>query len=79
MIVGDKIKLVKSMGAFTNVGEICLVTNIKDGLIEFTFGAGKHLGYMSYNEFEKYFVYAIEEVEKKKTREHWTDWTYVWI
>lgn len=75
MIIGDKIKLVKPMGAFINVGEICPVTDIKDGLIEFTFSSGKHLGYMSYNEFEKYFVYATEEAEEKKTRRSWTDWT----
>lgn len=29
MIKGDKIKLVRPMGAFTNVGEICEVTDIR--------------------------------------------------
>lgn len=63
MIKGDKIKLIKSMGVFTNVGEICDVVDVTtDGIISFKFGNGKHLGCMSYDEFEKYF----ELVESKK-------------
>ena len=71
MIKGDKIKLVKQMGAFTNVGEICDVIDVTEGgVISFRFGPGKmHLGCMSYDEYLKYF----ELVEEKKPR-IWTDW-----
>ena len=31
MIKGDRIKLVKKMGAFDNIGEICEVTDIQEG------------------------------------------------
>lgn len=69
MIKGDKIKLVKPMGVFTNVGEICEVTDILDGgVICFRFG-GVHLGCMSYDEYEKYF-----EPAKEKARREWTEW-----
>ena len=66
MIVGDKIKLVKPMGVFKNIGEICDVVNItEDGVISFRFG-GCHLGCMSYDEFLKYF----EKVEVRV----WSEW-----
>lgn len=67
MIKGDKIKLIRKMGVFDNIGEICEVTDVTDdGVICFRFGEnGMHLGCMSYNEFEKYF----ELVNSK-----WTDW-----
>lgn len=68
MIKGDKIKFIKSMGVFTNVGEICDVVDVTtDGIISFKFGNGKHLGCMSYDEFEKYF----ELVESKRV---WGEW-----
>lgn len=31
MIKGDRIKLVKKMGVFDNIGEICEVTDIQKG------------------------------------------------
>ena len=66
MIKGDKIRLIKPMGVFKNVGEVCEVTDIAEGgVISFRFG-GYHLGCMSYDEFLKYF----EMVEKRV----WTDW-----
>lgn len=69
MIKGDKIKLVKPMGAFTNVGEVCEVTDIReDGSIWFRFG-GVHLGCMSYDEYEKYF-----ESVKEKVKREWSEW-----
>ncbi len=69
MIKGDKIKLVKPMGVFTNVGEICEVTDIKeDGIICFRFG-GVHLGCMSYDEYEKYF-----ELVSEKQKRVWNEW-----
>lgn len=62
MIKGDKIRLIKPMGVFDNIGEICEVTDVsEDGIISFKFGSC-HLGCMSYNEFEKYF----ENVERKE-------------
>lgn len=71
MIVGDKIRLVKKMGVFDNIGEICEVTDIQDGgVICFKFG-GYHLGCMSYDEYEKYF----ENVEEPVKRE-WSEWKH---
>lgn len=44
--VGEKIRLIKAMGAFTNIGEECEVTEVKpDGEIFFRFG-GCHMGTM---------------------------------
>ena len=61
MTKGDLIRLVKPMGIFDNIGEICEVTDVsEDGVISFRFG-GSHLGCMSYNEFEKYFELVEEE------------------
>lgn len=55
MIKGDRIKLVRKMGVFDNIGEICEVTDIQEGgVICFKFG-DCHLGCMSYDEYEKYF------------------------
>lgn len=72
MIVGDKIRLVKKMGVFDNIGEICEVTDIQDsGVICFKFGGGQHLGCMSYDEYEKYF----ENVEEPVKRE-WSEWKH---
>lgn len=69
MIKGDRIKLVKKMGVFDNIGEICEVTDIQEGgVICFKFG-GCHLGCMSYDEYEKYF----EKVETPVKRT-WTKW-----
>ena len=69
MIKGDRIKLVKKMGVFDNIGEICEVTDIQEGgVICFKFG-GCHLGCMSYDEYEKYF----EKVETPVKRT-WGEW-----
>ena len=65
MTRGDLIRLVKPIGVFNNIGEICEITDVsEDGVISFRFG-GSHLGCMSYNEFEKYFEFVEieEEVE----------------
>lgn len=75
MIKGDKIKLVKPMGAFTNVGEICEVIDVAEGgVISFKFGNGRHLGCMSYDEYLKYFEPVIEPVKPKRV---WTNWKIV--
>ena len=63
LVKGDKIKLVKPMGLFTNVGEVCDVINVEHGIITFQFGEGMHMGCMSDNEFEKYF----EKYEEPKS------------
>lgn len=56
LVKGDKIKLVKPMGVFTNVGEICEVMDVSaEGVISFKFGK-VHMGCMSIDEFKKYFV-----------------------
>lgn len=63
---GTKIRLVKKMGVFDNIGEVCEVTSVsEDGIISFRFG-GFHLGCMSYSEFEKYFEYVEEDTEKRE-------------
>lgn len=67
MTRGDLIRLVKPMGVFNNIGEVCEITDVsEDGVISFRFG-GSHLGCMSYNEFEKYFelVEIEEEIEEE--------------
>ena len=58
------------MGVFDNIGEICEVTDIQEGgVICFKFG-GCHLGFMSYDEYEKYF----EKVETPVKRT-WSEWS----
>ena len=56
---GDKIRLIKPMGAFQNIGEICDVVDVNEETISFRFGR-VHLGLMSHDEFEKYFVKQLE-------------------
>lgn len=73
MIKGDKIKLIKPMGVFTNVGEICEVVDVAEGgVISFRFG-GYHLGCMSYDEYLKYFEPVIIEVKPVRV---WTEWKH---
>ena len=73
---GSKIQLVKPMGIFDNIGEVCEVTNVtEDGVITFKFGKGMHLGCMSYDEFEKYFI-NYEEKVKKTPKRTWSEWKY---
>ena len=70
---GSQIELIKPMGLFTNVGEVCEVVNVtEDGVISFRFGEGRHLGCMSYDEYGKYF----KEYEKpnKINKKPWTKW-----
>lgn len=66
---GNEIRLIKPMGVFDNIGEVCEVTDVsEDGVISFKFG-GCHLGCMSYNEFEKYFELVEKEVPEKESDE----------
>jgi hypothetical protein len=73
---GSKIKLVKEMGEFKNIGEVCEVIKItEDGVVSFRFGNnGCHLGCMSYNEYEKYFEPYTEPIKKKCK---WSDWEHI--
>lgn len=65
IVKGNEIRLVKPMGVFDNIGEICEVTDVsEDGVISFRFG-GSHLGCMSYNEFEKYFELVDKEIPEE--------------
>lgn len=66
---GNEIRLIKPMGVFDNIGEVCEVTDIsEDGVISFKFG-GCHLGCISYNEFEKYFELIEKEVPEEEINE----------
>lgn len=69
IVKGNEIRLVKPMGVFDNIGEICEVTDVsEDGVISFRFG-GLHLGCMSYNEFEKYFELVEKEISEEENDE----------
>ena len=69
---GSKIQLVKPMGVFDNIGEVCEVVNVtEDGVITFRFG-NYHLGCMSYDEFGKYFIHYKET--KKTPKRKWSNW-----
>lgn len=66
---GNEIRLIKSMGVFDNIGEVCEVIDVsEDGIISFKFG-GCHLGCMSYNEFEKYFELVEKEIPGEENDE----------
>lgn len=66
---GNEIRLIKPMGVFDNIGEVCEVIDVsEDGVISFKFG-GCHLGCMSYNEFEKYFKLVKKEVPEEESDE----------
>lgn len=73
MIKGDKIRLKEKMGVFDNIGEICEVTDVNDGgVICFKFGNGRHLGCISFDEYEKYF--ELVEEEKEPIKRTWSKW-----
>ena len=62
--VNDKIILVKAMGMFDNVGEICNVVEVDDEYIYFSFGEGMHMGGMTHDEFDKYFeIYEAPKMD----------------
>ena len=78
MIKGDKIRLKAKMGVFDNIGEICEVTDVNDGgVICFKFGNGRHLGCMSFDEYEKYF--ELVEEEKEPVKRVWSKWKLGYI
>lgn len=51
----SKLRLIKPMGIFDNIGEVCDVLDIVDDVIYFKFGNGVHMGCMSADELQKYF------------------------
>lgn len=61
----DRIKLVKPMGAFTNVGEICEVLDVTNDAVDFRFG-NYHKGQISMDELAKYFE-IVQDAAKDKT------------
>lgn len=64
---GNEIRLIKPMGVFDNIGEVCEITDVsEDGIISFKFG-GCHLGCMSHNEFEKYFELVKKEIPEEES------------
>ena len=63
---GTKIELIKPMGVLGKIGEICEIKEVlADGTICFRCSVG--LGYMSYDEFTKYF-------KLYKIKNSWSEW-----
>lgn len=61
---GHKIKLIKEMGVFKNVGEICDVIDVTPEVISFRFGKF-NMGCISHDEFCKYFMKYQKKPEIK--------------
>lgn len=73
---GSRIKLVKPMGMFDKVGEICEVVKVNEDAV-ITFKCSLGYGCMSYDELDKYFV--VEEfnnTKPKKYKRKWSNWEY---
>lgn len=74
MVVGDKIRLVRSFGVLDNVGAVYNVVAIfKAGEIYFEYGNG-YTGVMSYDDFEKHFELIQVENKVEKKKHEWTKW-----
>ena len=72
---GSRIKLVKPMGMFNKVGEICEVVKVnEDAVIIFKCSFG--MGCMSYDELDRYFVVEDNKELKNKFKRQWTNWEY---
>lgn len=74
---GSRIKLVKPMGMFDKVGEICEVVKVNEDAV-ITFKCSIGYGCMSYDELDRYFEVEGANVskEKKKPKREWSDWKY---
>lgn len=59
----DKLRLIKPMGLFRNIGEICIVDTVDDCTVSFYSEKSHIWGCMSEDEVEKYF----ELVNKRNT------------
>ena len=76
MIVrGSKIKLVKPMGVFDKIGEICEVVRVDESAV-ITFKCSIGYGCMSYDELDRYFEIEDNKELKNKFKRQWTDWEY---
>lgn len=76
MIVrGSKIKLVKPMGVFDKIGEICEVVRVDENAV-ITFKCSIGYGCMSYDELDRYFEVEDNKELKNKFKRQWTDWKY---
>ena len=76
MIVrGSKIKLVKPMGVFDKIGEICEVVRVDENAV-ITFKCSIGYGCMSYDELDRYFEIKDNKELKNKFKRQWTDWEY---
>jgi hypothetical protein len=75
---GTKIQLVKPMGILTNVGEVFEVFDLKEsGAILFKINGG--FGYMSLDEFNRYFKIYEEEKKVETPKRKWSEWEYDWF
>ena len=73
IVKGSKIKLVKPMGVFDKIGEICEVVRIdENAAIKFKCSIG--YGCMSYDELDKYFEICDNLNVKNKPKRTWTNW-----
>lgn len=76
---GSRIKLIKPMGLFDKVGEICEVVKINEDAV-ITFKCSLGMGCMSYDELDKYFEVCDNVIIKKKPKRAWTNWTNdMWV
>ena len=76
---GSKIKLVKPMGLFDKIGEICEVVKVNEDAV-ITFKCSFGMGCMSYDELDKYFEVCENVNVKKKPKRSWTNWTHdMWV
>lgn len=70
---GTKIKLVKRIGSFDKVGEICEVVKVNENAV-ITFKCSIGMGCMSYDELNKYF--EVCEEDNVKIKKQWGKWEY---
>ena len=73
IIKSSKIKLIKSMGMFNKIGEVCEIINISDDAV-ITFKCSFGIGCMSYDELNKYFEICDDTTTKQDTKRTWTEW-----
>lgn len=75
IVKGSKIKLVKPMGVFDKIGEICEVVRVDENAV-ITFKCSIGYGCMSYDELDRYFEVEDNKELKNKFKRQWTNWEY---
>ena len=76
---GSRIKLVKPMGLFNKIGEICEVVKINEDAV-ITFKCSLGMGCMSYDELDRYFEICDNTRVNKKSKRMWTNWIDdIWV